>query len=102
MHVPPLKSYKEECVDPPFIHPSDGCTEGGPMKFCSRPPALASAAELLACRSVTGDLGLSVPVIAIAMGGRLPCLYLLVFVIFKGKTNSKSWLHMARHKPASK
>lgn len=41
----PLKSYLEECMDPPVIYPSDGCIEGGRMKFCSRPPALASVAE---------------------------------------------------------
>lgn len=40
---------------------------------------------------VTGDPKLK-PVIATAMGRRLPCVYLLAFVIFKGKTNRKSCL----------
>lgn len=49
-HVP-LKSYEEECMDaPPFSYPSDGCTQGGCMKFCSHPLALAPVAEYMQAR----------------------------------------------------
>ncbi|XP_028434499.1 uncharacterized protein LOC114555926 isoform X2 [Perca flavescens] len=49
------------------------------MNFCHRPLALVTVAGFIA----TGDPKLSVPVIAIAMGRSLLCVYLLVLVIFQ-------------------